>query len=88
MNRFMCCCSSRRSGYFIQLRLWLWLVVAAIFACGSAMAQKDTGALGGVVKDPSGAVIAGAKIKIADIERGTEHAATTNARRQSPVRLS
>jgi hypothetical protein len=90
MNRFMRCSSSRRSGYFMPLRWWLWLFAVAIFACGSAMAQKDTGALGGVVKDPSGAVIAGAKIRIADLDRGTEHGATTNAQGEfivSPLKI-
>lgn len=50
-----------------------------VFACGGAIAQKDTGGLAGVVKDPSGAVVAGAKVRITDTERGTELVTTTNA---------
>jgi hypothetical protein len=50
-----------------------------VFACGGAIAQKDTGGLAGVVKDPSGAVVAGAKVRISDTQRGTELVTTTNA---------
>src|SRR5271154_6060183 len=90
MNRFLRCFSSRRSGHFTQFRLWVWILAIVILACGGAIAQKDTGGLAGVVKDPSGAVIAGAKIRIVDTERGTEHAATTNAQGEfivSPLKI-
>src|SRR5271154_6963514 len=90
MNRFMRCFSSRRSRHFNPFRSWLCVLAVVVFAGGIAIAQKDTGALAGVVKDPSGAVIAGAKIRIADVERGTEHAATTNAQGEfivSPLKI-
>jgi len=79
MNRFTRCSSSRRSGHFSQLRSFFWILGMLVFACGAAIAQKDTGGLAGVVKDPSGAVVAGAKVRITDTERGTELVTTTNA---------
>src|SRR5580692_10144740 len=79
MNRFTRCSSSRRSGHFSQLRSFFWILGILVFACGGAIAQKDTGGLAGVVKDPSGAVVAGAKVRITDTERGTELVTTTNA---------
>lgn len=90
MNRFMRCSSSRRSRQSIRFQSWLWLLAVVFLAYGSAVAQKDTGGLAGVVKDPSGAVIAGATIKVVDTERGTEHAATTNAQGEfivSPLKI-
>ncbi len=79
MSRFTRCSSSRRSGHFSQLRSFLWILGILVFACGGAIAQKDTGGLAGVAKDPSGAVVAGAKVRITDTERGTELVTTTNA---------
>ena len=54
--------SSRLSVVF---RLLLPLIL-----CGVAMAQKDTGSIVGTVKDPSGAVVAGASGEVTDVERG------------------
>jgi hypothetical protein len=78
MNRFTRSSSSRRSEHFAQHRSWLWIFGVVVIACSIATAQKDTGGLLGVVKDPSGAVVDGAKVKIIDTERGTEHATVTN----------
>ncbi|MFZ0880073.1 MAG: TonB-dependent receptor, partial [Candidatus Acidiferrales bacterium] len=59
-----------------------WLIVSALlallFSPASAWAQKDTGAIGGTVKDASGGVVVGAKIKITDVDRGTEVNEITN----------
>jgi hypothetical protein len=45
-----------------------------------ALAQKDTGSIVGTVKDPSGAVVTGAKVEVTDVERGqTFHATTSDA---------
>jgi hypothetical protein len=85
MNRFVHCSASRRLKHFILLRSWIWALAVVIFASGSALAQKDTGGLAGVVKDPSGAVIAGAKISVIDIDRGTEHTAATNSQGEFTV---
>ncbi|MGO9127575.1 MAG: TonB-dependent receptor domain-containing protein [Terriglobales bacterium] len=90
MNQFMRCFCSRRSRHSIRFSSWLRIFALVVLAGGSAIAQKDTGGLAGVVKDPSGAVIPGAKISVADIERGTEHATTTNAQGEfivSPLKI-
>ena len=56
------------------------LILLAFFAVTSifATAQKDAGGMAGLVKDPSGAVVAGAKVTIKDLDRGTEFTTTTN----------
>ena len=48
--------------------------------CGMARAQKDTGAIVGLVHDSSGAAVAKAKVTVTDLDRGTEaHAETSQA---------
>ena len=42
-------------------------------------AQKDAGAIVGLVRDPSGAVVAGAKITVTDVDRGVAIDLTTNS---------
>jgi Carboxypeptidase regulatory-like domain len=49
-----------------------------IFLTGLAWGQKDTGTIVGTVKDPTGAVIAGAKVTVTDVERGQTFTATTS----------
>jgi hypothetical protein len=66
------------------------LLLPFLFFCTSASAQKDTGAIAGTVKDASGAVITGAKVRVTDVERGTEVDAVTNAEGEytvSPLRV-
>jgi hypothetical protein len=46
---------------------------------GPLLAQKDAGAIVGLVRDTSGAVVGGAKVTVADADRGTELALTTNS---------
>jgi hypothetical protein len=58
----------------LLLRTGLLLLLATL-----AWSQKDTGSIVGTVKDPSGAVVSGAKITVTDIERGTTFATITNA---------
>ncbi|HKW67304.1 MAG TPA: carboxypeptidase-like regulatory domain-containing protein, partial [Terriglobales bacterium] len=41
-------------------------------------AQKDTGTIAGAVTDPSGAVLAGAKVLVTDLDRGGAFTTTTN----------
>ena len=40
--------------------------------------QKDAGTIVGVVRDPSGAVIQGAKVTVEDVERGVQMTLSTN----------
>ena len=49
-----------------------------ILSAGMAWAQKDMGSIVGTVRDPSGAVVVGAKLTIADADRGTTLETTTN----------
>jgi hypothetical protein len=46
---------------------------------GTAFAQKDSGSIGGTVKDSTGAVVAGAKVTVTDADRGTSEQTTTDA---------
>jgi Carboxypeptidase regulatory-like domain/TonB dependent receptor len=65
-------------------------VFIAISAVTSLWAQKDAGAIVGLVRDPSGAVVAGATVTVTDADRGTEVKITTNADGQyvaSPLRI-
>jgi len=49
-----------------------------ILACSSAWAQKDSGAIAGAVKDSAGAVVAGARVTITDVDRGTSLVINSN----------
>jgi hypothetical protein len=53
-------------------------LLTLVLACIPAFAQKDTGAIAGVVKDPTGAALAGAKITVTDADRGTSFDTSTN----------
>jgi hypothetical protein len=53
-------------------------------------AQKDAGAIVGLVRDPSGAVVTGAKVTVTDVDRGIQLTLSTNAEGQyvaSPLRI-
>jgi hypothetical protein len=65
-------CDARPRWVFVPLLL------ALLFSPRSAWAQKDTGAIAGTVKDASGAVVAGAKVRVTDVDRGTEIDTVTN----------
>ncbi len=51
---------------------------ALLLAPGSAMAQEVTAAINGVVTDPSGAAVAGAKVTAKDLDRGSPFPTTTD----------
>jgi hypothetical protein len=53
----------------LRYRVVLLLLLAA-FSCGRAWGQKDTGSIAGTVKDSSGALVVGAKVTVADVDRG------------------
>ncbi len=53
-------------------------------------AQKDAGAIVGLVRDPSGAVVTGAKVTVTDAERGVNVVLSTNAQGEyvaSPLKI-
>lgn len=54
------------------------IFLALLFVAIPVFAQKDTGAIVGVVRDPSGAVVVGAKVTVTDVERGQNFNTTTN----------
>ncbi|HXW93476.1 MAG TPA: carboxypeptidase-like regulatory domain-containing protein [Terriglobales bacterium] len=49
-------------------------------------AQKDTGGIAGIVTDPSGAVVGGAKVTVTDVDRGISLTTTTNSNGEYVVR--
>jgi hypothetical protein len=53
------------------------LHVVIVSLAGLSWAQKDTGSIVGTVKDPTGAVVVGAKVTISDVERGQTFSTTT-----------
>jgi outer membrane receptor protein involved in Fe transport len=57
------------------------LLLSAVFTLllvSLSVAQKDTGSIVGTVKDPSGALVAGANVAVTDVERGQTFHTTTN----------
>ena len=53
-------------------------------------AQKDAGAIVGLVRDPSGAVVTGAKVTVEDVDRGIQLTLSTNNEGEyvaSPLRI-
>jgi hypothetical protein len=55
----------------------LFLLVAIGFAT-PLWAQKDAGAIVGLVRDASGAVVQGAKVTVEDVDRGVQMTLSTN----------
>jgi hypothetical protein len=54
------------------------LVLAAIGFATPLWAQKDAGAIVGLVRDPSGAVVTGAKVTVTDVDHGIQLTLSTN----------
>ena len=76
--------SSRRS--FLIVSTFFVLSILAV----PAWAQKDAGSIVGSVKDPSGAIVANAKVTITDVEHGQTSSTTTNTEGEfvvSPLRV-
>ena len=62
---------------FRSARVFAISLLAILLTSASAWAQKDTGAITGIVTDPSGGVVSGAKVTATDVDRGTTLVATT-----------
>jgi hypothetical protein len=59
-------------------RLTVAALLVLVLGCGSfAYAQSDRGAITGTIKDPSGAVIKDAKVKVTNVETNEAHEAVT-----------
>ncbi len=68
----------------------LAVLVVALAVPPSAVGQKDSGGIAGVVRDSGGAVIPGAKVSVKDVDRGTENVVTTSAQGEyvaSPLKI-
>ncbi len=70
--------SARPSRQASPHLLFIALLLPFVFCCASAWAQKDTGAIAGTVRDASGGVVAGAKVVVTDVDRGTGLTTTTD----------
>jgi len=71
-------------------RALVLVLVATLSGVQIAKAQKDTGGITGTVTDQSGALVAGAKISVTDVDRGTVVHTTTNAQGEyvvSPLKI-
>jgi hypothetical protein len=82
----ICRCASK----FVSTLCVLLMGLALLSAAPSARAQKDTGAITGTVTDQSGGVVSGAKVTVADADRGTTVKTTTNAQGEyvvSPLKI-
>ena len=62
----------------IRVRPWLLTSLLLIGICGSAWGQITSGSLTGVVSDPSGAVIPGAKVLLTDTDKAYDYSGTTD----------
>ena len=61
----------------LRVRLSALLLIAATFL--PVTAQTSKALVSGIVTDPSGAAVAGAKITITDVQRNQEYKAETNS---------
>src|ERR1700685_605164 len=65
----------------LSVLLFPVLLTLIFFAPASPLwAQKDAGAIVGLVRDSSGAVVAGAKVTVTDVDRGISVTISTNDR--------
>jgi hypothetical protein len=77
--------------WFYRLQTLSALVFAIFLALVPPLwAQKDAGAIVGLIRDASGAVVTGAKVTVTDVDRGIQLTLTTNADGEyvaSPLRI-
>ncbi len=71
-------CVSPRPIAWLRALLLLLPLTLMMLAGTALWAQKDTGAITGVVRDSSNAVVSGAKVIITDVDRDTSFVTTTN----------
>jgi hypothetical protein len=76
---------------FLRLQILSALFFSIVLALAPPLwAQKDAGAIVGTVRDPSGAVVGGAKVTARDVDRGQNFGATTSESGEyviSPLRV-
>src|SRR5215469_17647252 len=65
---------------FMRLKVVALSLIAMLMCCMGAWAQEVTGSIAGTVKDPSGAVVTGAKVTVVDNDKNiTVRSMTTGA---------
>jgi len=76
---------------FIRVQTAPALFFSMLLALATPLwSQKDAGAIVGLVRDPSGAVVAGAKVTVEDVDRGLQLTLSTNDQGEyvaSPLRI-
>ena len=61
----------KRNSDSVITRGAVLMLLAVLFAASTAFGQEITGAITGVVTDPTGAVLVGANVTAKDADRGT-----------------
>src|SRR5580700_7431774 len=92
MNDGVCAHPYTRSPAMLGFRRFSQIALFVLFIgfAGAAWAQRDAGAIVGLVSDESGAVVSAANVTVTDAERGSRLAVTTNAVGEyvaSPLRI-
>jgi hypothetical protein len=72
-------CAVLRRNVNETARAAVFALLTIIVVVPAAIGQKDAGAIAGTAKDASDAVVAGAKVTITDVDRGTSETTATNA---------
>lgn len=62
-----------------KIMQWLCVSIVALFLCGAAFAQYDTGSIAGSVLDEQGAAVPGASVTLTNTGTGRVFQATSNA---------
>ena len=63
----------------IRLKSIVLALLIGLATTPALLSQKDAGAIAGSVKDASGAVVAGAKVTLVEVDKGTSLVSATNA---------
>src|SRR5579864_8293753 len=66
----------------------LWLVIALLLLCATALAQVQTGTISGTVRDSTGAVIPNAHVTIKNLDTGATATPSPTLRGDTPSQAS
>ncbi len=66
-------------GTAVKRFLWGWALICALTTATLALGQTATTSLRGVIKDPSGALVPGATVKMVDRANGTSYTASAGS---------
>ena len=66
---------------------FLWTLFLSLAACSPALAQTVTGAVRGIITDPSGAIVPGAKVTAINTSTGVKTLDTTNQAGEYSIRF-